>query len=307
LDYLRKHNRTFAGYYQDDIWMLGAFEDLTLPENAQFIHNLPLFFDTVAEGNLPDFTWIQPRFGTYGVDKVPTWQHPDASVLEGERLIKDIYEAIRRGPKWNETLFIITYDEHGGFYDHVAPPRDVPPPDEFVASNGFRFDRLGIRLPTIAISPYINKGTIVHDALPLEQPTPTSAFDLTSIMATANILLGLKTAQPLGKRMAWANTFAGLVSESPLRSDCLWSLPELPARSPSAYLEQRLKPLNEHMESQILFYCAMNHRDNYIEGSCEGNPRTLYNQGLASDWLAKESEKWLEKLKTNRNHGAYEN
>ena len=61
-DYLRQHNRTFAGYYQDDLWALGYFEDLVTPENSQFIKELePHFYDDVAAGNLADFTWLQPR------------------------------------------------------------------------------------------------------------------------------------------------------------------------------------------------------------------------------------------------------
>jgi len=136
-------------------------------------------------------------------------------------------------------LFLITYDEHGGFYDHVTPPFDhVPAPDEYIAKNGFAFDRLGVRIPTVAISPWISKGTIVHDALPGEQPTKSSAFDSTSTLATANILLGLENAKPLGKRMAWANTFAGLVTslDEP-RSDCPERLVDLPEASPGAVEE----------------------------------------------------------------------
>jgi len=136
-------------------------------------------------------------------------------------------------------LLLITYDEHGGFYDHVTPPHEqVPAPDEFIAKNGFAFDRLGVRIPTVAISPWISKGTIVHDALPGEQPTKSSAFDSTSTLATANILLGLENAKPLGKRMAWANTFAGLVTslDEP-RSDCPERLVDLPEASPGAVEE----------------------------------------------------------------------
>jgi phospholipase C len=58
--------------------------------------------------------------------------------MQGEELIKQIYEALRNGPKWEETLFLITYDEHGGFYDHVTPPNQgVPAPDTMMAPNGY--------------------------------------------------------------------------------------------------------------------------------------------------------------------------
>jgi phospholipase C len=303
-DYLRSHNHTFAGYYQDDLWALGYFEDTNKPENSVFIKDLETnFFNDVASGNLPEFTWLQPRSGMHGTPshpRPPTWQHPDASVIEGEQLIKSVYEAIRAGPKWNETLFIITYDEHGGFYDHVAPPNEgVPAPDANVAPNGFDFKQLGVRIPTLAISPWIPAGTIVSEALTNEQPTPSSAFDSTSIMATTNILLGLADAgtPPLSERMQWANTFAGLVDmlEVP-RDDCPQVLPALPSSSSITYEKQRAKPLNEHIEGQLLFYCARNHASAHSKGECPGRPSAMSSQGEAADWIAVESRIYREKL-----------
>lgn len=120
-DYLNQHNRTFAGYFQTDLWVFGYFDDMRKPEIAPKIKELEanLFVD-IAKGDLPEFTWLQPRSATVSDDILPTWQHPDASVAEGERLIKQIYDALRVSPIWNETLFLITYDEHGGFMD-VSP------------------------------------------------------------------------------------------------------------------------------------------------------------------------------------------
>jgi phospholipase C len=203
-----------------------------------------------------------------------------------------IYEALRAGPKWNETLFLITYDEHGGFYDHVTPPTEgVPAPDEAIASNGFAFNQLGVRIPTLAISPWIPAGTVVHDSLPGEQPTPTSAFDSTSILATVHKLLGLTDAgvPPLGDRMAWANTFTSILDHltSP-REDCPLTLTDLPPRSPQEWLDQRSKPLNDHLESQLLFFCHMNHPEDQHKGQCEGRPELMTNQGMASDWIRSE-------------------
>jgi phospholipase C len=78
-----------------------------------------------------------------------------------ERFYKDIYEALRASPQWENLLFVITFDEHGGFYDHVPTPiKNVPPPDDQPSwpSKNFSFDRLGIRVPTLLISPWIKKG-----------------------------------------------------------------------------------------------------------------------------------------------------
>lgn len=91
-DYLRLNDHTFAGYYQNDLWALGYFEDTNKPQNSVFIKDLDEhFYKDVAAGRLPEFTWLQPRMNTHGTrfnPKPPAWQHPDASVLEGERLIK---------------------------------------------------------------------------------------------------------------------------------------------------------------------------------------------------------------------------
>ena len=296
-DYLVKNNRSVAGYFQDDVWVFGYFADMRQPAIASKIYDLDQhFYKDISQGKLADFTYLQPRMSSLGPDRLPTWQHPDASIREGERLIKSVYEAIRNSPKWEEILFIITYDEHGGFADHVTPPYEgVPAPDDAAASNGFAFDRLGVRIPTIAISPWISRGTLIHDALPNEQPTSTSAFESTSVMATANLLLGLENAKPLGKRMAWANTFAGLIENSPLsepRKDCPTYLPPLPAEiHPDAgYEAQRAKPLNEHLEHQLLFYCVEHFAQEHAKGECPGRPELMHNQGLASDWLAVQSK-----------------
>jgi phospholipase C len=294
-DYLVQHNRTVRGYYQDDLWVFGYFKDMHQENIAKEIFQLePNFYNDMAIGNLADFTWIQPRTGPHGINKPPTWQHPDASVIEGERLIKQVYEAIRASPKWEETLFLITYDEHGGFADHVTPPyQGVPAPDDNVASNGFKFDQLGIRTPTIAISPWIAKGTIVHEGIASEQPTPTSAFESTSIMATSNIILGLQHAKPLGKRMAWANTFASLVdTQSTPRTDCPETLPELPTEiNPEASYEKQIaKPLNEHLEGQLLLFCNLHYPELHAKNECPGRKEIMNTQGKATKWLSEQLE-----------------
>lgn len=267
------------------------------PRNFRNINDLDShFYDDLKTGNINDFVWLQPRMTTTITGDIPTWQHPDASVLEGERLIKKIYEAIRSSPIWENTLFIITYDEHGGFYDHVEPPAAVPP-DNYVADNGFKFDKLGVRMPTIAISPWIDRSTVVSDALPNEKPTETSQFDSTSILATANILLGVMSP-PLSDRMGWANTFATLVdSRETIRQDCPMTLVELPEVTQDARLqmakEQRAKPINEHMESQMLFFCHQNYA-NYVE-NCPGFALDN-NQGEFSDWIRAEHDVFRTKL-----------
>ncbi len=115
-------------------------------------------------GNLPSFAWINPRSGINVTSmEGSNDHHPDHDLALGEAFYKDIYEALRNSPQWNETVFIITYDEHGGYYDHVPTPLNVPPPGDVIKSypdEGVLFDRLGIRIPTLIISPWVSKGWV---------------------------------------------------------------------------------------------------------------------------------------------------
>jgi phospholipase C len=73
-----------------------------------------------------------------------------------------VYEALRASPQWDESLLLVTYDEHGGFFDHVPTPlTGIPNPDGIVGPPPFNFgfDRLGVRVATLAISPWVEKGT----------------------------------------------------------------------------------------------------------------------------------------------------
>jgi phospholipase C len=200
-DYLRVHGISWRAYYQDDPWAIMYFKDMHEAVNHRFVGTLDQFYEDLGNGNLAQFTLLQPRMTSR--NGPPTWQHPDASVKEGERLYKAIYEALRASPFWQKLAFIITYDEHGGFYDHVAPPQEgVPSPDGVKASNGFAFDRLGIRVPTVLISPLVKAGTVVHKP---SGPTPTSQYESTSIIATANKIFGIN--KHLYARDSWAGTF----------------------------------------------------------------------------------------------------
>ena len=91
-------------------------------------------------------------------------QHPGNSVFEGESLIKKVYETIRSSPHWNDSMLILAWDEHGGFYDHVRPPRAAPTGSKGQA-HGFLFDQYGPRVPVVVISPLCPQGMIEHRRL----------------------------------------------------------------------------------------------------------------------------------------------
>ena len=119
------------------------------------------FMADAMAGCLPSCSFIEPRyFACPAVNRPPNDQHPPHDVMLGERLIARCYDAIRQGRGWERTLFIITYDEHGGLYDHVAPPAATSP--DSCDQDGFTFNRYGVRVPAVLISPWIPAGTVLR-------------------------------------------------------------------------------------------------------------------------------------------------
>ena len=133
------------------------------------------FFEDARTGNLPSYAFIEPRLFLNHNDMHPPikilGRTQPSSVLAGELLVNQIYDAIRladrpTGSNWRNTLLVITFDEHGGCYDHVPPPAAVPPETSAPAGQmAFRFDRLGVRVPTILVSAYVEPGTVVKTPL----------------------------------------------------------------------------------------------------------------------------------------------
>ncbi|XP_010557451.1 PREDICTED: non-specific phospholipase C2 [Tarenaya hassleriana] len=184
------------------------------------------FKDHAREGKLPNYAVVEQRYFDLALAPAND-DHPSHDVYNGQMLVKEVYETLRASPQWNETLLLITYDEHGGFFDHVPTPvNGVPSPDDIVGPEPFffRFDRLGVRVPTIAVSPWIEKGTVVHG--PNGLPTPTSEYEHSSIPATVKKIFNLSSPF-LTKRDAWAGTFEHILSvRTEPRTDCPEKLPE---------------------------------------------------------------------------------
>jgi phospholipase C len=144
---------------------LHDFSDTTNADESHF----GLFTDfqaAAAGGSLSAYAFLEPGFDAAGNS-----QHPNYNVALGEQLIHDLYYALRNGPDWDETLLIITYDEHGGCYDHVAPPLGAVPPDDSAGEYGFDFTGFGVRVPMVLVSPLIAAGTVLRvaaNAMPLD-------------------------------------------------------------------------------------------------------------------------------------------
>jgi phospholipase C len=114
------------------------------------------FLDDAAKGELRSVSWIDPNFIDLKVlDPSSNDDHPPTDIRAGQSFVLEIYEALTRSPKWEDTVLVIVYDEHGGFYDHVSPP----PIDD-----GSGYASLGVRVPAIIVGPRVNR-TVCHDQL----------------------------------------------------------------------------------------------------------------------------------------------
>ena len=116
------------------------------------------FIGDALAGTLPSVSWIDPHF--FAND-----DHPPADIRAGQALVAQVYQALARGPAWQRTLFILSYDEHGGFFDHVPPPAAV---DDDPA-----YRQYGVRVPMLLVSPWIAAGSVSH-----------AVYDHTSIIKT---------------------------------------------------------------------------------------------------------------------------
>lgn len=141
-----------------------------LQHQPQFFGTYQQFIQDCQNGTLPDYAFIEPNytdhFSDTGAAILASDQHPDHHVLEGERFIASIYNALKANPAlWQSTAMLITYDEHGGIYDHAKPPACTPDgfvaqPDATKTGKPFHFDRLGVRVPAVLVSPWVPRHTV---------------------------------------------------------------------------------------------------------------------------------------------------
>lgn len=159
-DSMHENHLDFGIYFQNIPTTL-FYRNLRKLKYISKFHQYDLKFKKDARnGKLPPLTVIEPRY--FDLTGLPANDdHPSHDVANGQMLVKEVYETLRASPQWNETLLVITYDEHGGFFDHVKTPFvNIPSPDGNTgpAPYFFKFDRLGVRVPTIMVSPWIKKG-----------------------------------------------------------------------------------------------------------------------------------------------------
>lgn len=164
-------------YYYTDVPFIGLFDGHYSDETVALLEE---FVDDALDGKLPPVVWIDPGF-SFNDDHPP--KHPGL----GQELIALIYEALAASPQWGRCLLLITYDEHGGFFDHVPPPTT----DDDLAADGF--DQLGFRVPSLAIGPWVKQGAV------------STVFDHTSWIKLVCDLHGIA---PWNARVAAATSLA---------------------------------------------------------------------------------------------------
>jgi phospholipase C len=186
-------------YYGDVPWKWGAFPVVGFAGTDSFDE----FFMRLDEGTLEQVVIIDPSFTSND-------DHPSHSIELGQALINTIYQALAQSQYWEKCLLIITYDEHGGFYDHVAPPLT---PD----ANGPEYARQGFRVPALVIGPHVRKGCVVHEI-----------FDHASFAATVTRKFGLPE---LNERAAGVKDLAICIDPSTIDN------PQPPAPLPKVVID----------------------------------------------------------------------
>lgn len=174
---------------------------------TQYLSSLDQFKNDARHGCLPAFSYLEPA---WIAPEGSTSYHAGGDPVPAEQTLNDIYEAIKAGPGWKDTLLVVTFDKNGGVYDHVAPPYAKKPwPNDL--NNGFAYDLMGPRVPTIMVSPWIKEKSVIR----AEGETP---FDSTSFAATLLDWFGVpKPLWGLGDRMESAPTFEAVFQESTAR------------------------------------------------------------------------------------------
>src|SRR5262245_12090882 len=142
-------------------YVRGKFATNTVQMNLTDDSQNQLLLDA-ASGNLPQVAYVDPAF----TGEAENDEHPPTNIQKGQAYVAKILNALMNGPAWSTTAILLTYDEHGGYFDHVPPPPaclpDAIPPDLNPGDEPGAFDNYGIRVPFVAISPYSKRAFVSH-------------------------------------------------------------------------------------------------------------------------------------------------
>ncbi|MGD0647587.1 MAG: alkaline phosphatase family protein [Acidobacteriaceae bacterium] len=214
---LLSNNRTSKFFNFDDASSAPELADLMKQDPALF-GTFEDFLNACGHSQLPDYCFVAPNYTDHDAPDgsgtfIATDQHPDHDVRAGEAFIATVYNSIRNNATlWPSTALLIVYDQHGGIYDHVPPPACTP--DGFTAQpatigtpDPFHFDRLGVRVPAVLVSPWIEQGSVINDT-----------FEHASIPATVTEQFIGPYTQRTAREFA-ANTFLQFLNLSTMRAD----------------------------------------------------------------------------------------
>lgn len=230
---LEKRGQSWRVYFHDfpqssligDIWLYA-------PAHFRFFDE---FLADAKAGTLASYTFIEPRFFPDAIlGHMPNDEHPPHNVAYGEQLIAAVYNAVRSSPYWKQTLLVVTYDEHGDCYDHMPPPRAVPP--DVHEQYGFSFDAYGVRVPAVIVSPYIAAGSKVRAPKSAQGESPP--FDRTSLIATVRALFlpgetSLTARDAVAPDLLGALNLATSANDGPASLDAGAVEPDLPTARPA--------------------------------------------------------------------------
>ena len=182
-------------------------KDLLNPFGEHHFHGLSQFFEDLKGGSLPNYSFLEPHYFETSLWHASD-EHPPHALKYGEALLGAVVSSLAESDYWEDSLLVVLYDEHGGFYDKISPPTGVPNPDGRVDVNPpFDFTRLGIRVPAVLVSPFIEAGTI-----------DSTVYEHASVPATLNKLFQLGPENFLTARDRAANTFERNLRRSVPRS-----------------------------------------------------------------------------------------
>ena len=186
-------------YYYGSIPVIAVINDI--PNITDKIKRMSAFFTDAAAGTLPPVVYIDPAFNDND-------DHPPVHPINGQELIASVYAALAKSPQWKNVMMVVTYDENGGFFDHVSPPKSA---DDHAADG---FDQLGFRVPTMVLGPYVKQGFVSN-----------VQYDHTSCLKHLENVFGL---DPLTMRSTAANDLSDFIDMDRLAT-FQWNKPiELP-------------------------------------------------------------------------------
>jgi phospholipase C len=224
------------------------------------------------------YSFMEPRFNSelLGLEQ-PNDYHPPHNVCRGETFLANAYATVRNSPYRDKIMLVILFDEHGGCYDHVPPPTGAiaPQPCPVSRDGKFKFDRFGVRIPTIVVSSYVEPGTVFR-ASPNEAP-----YDHTSILATLRDWLQLNndpTKFLPSPRIAAAPTLDRVLTRAKGNENTEW-----PEVGPKCIIDgsdvSPDTPLNDVQKSLIVATAVAKYGDQHVPTAQEVKKLTTYAHG----------------------------